>query len=152
PLPSSLYTAPAPPQISTLSLHDALPISTPERFTLTGEYDADGGLAADAPLAVKPPPLAGGPLPTFESSAHGRKLHVGDAVDLAWEPPPAGADFYDVAYSADGGGRWSSLASGSATGYRFVAPDTAASALIEVVARRGDTVLGTWLSAPLPSH
>src|SRR5262249_32731354 len=40
--------------------------ATTGRFTLTGEYDADGWFSADAPLTVTHPSLTGGPLPAFE--------------------------------------------------------------------------------------
>jgi subtilisin family serine protease len=122
--------------------------------TLTGEYDAGGWFAAGASLAISAPGMAGGPLPAFGSDLRPTILRGGAAVDLAWLPPAGGADAYDVAYSADGGVRWSVVDHGPGTAFRYVPPEPATSGLLEVVARRGDAVAGTWLSAPfivLPS-
>ena len=119
-----------------------------DTVTLSGEFDAGGWFTAEAPLHVRPPALTGGPLPAFGSGAPTQKLRTDDTTPLEWSAPADGAERYDVMWSADGGMRWSALASVSAPPYAFVAPDTSSGALVEVVAKRGDAVAGTWLSAP----
>jgi hypothetical protein len=119
-----------------------------DTVTLSGEYDVGGWFAADALLRVTPPALSGGPLPAFASGARERKLESDQTVELAWNAPAEPADRYDVAWSADGGVRWTTLASPTSTHFALVLPDTTSGALVEVVARHGDQVVGTWLSAP----
>jgi hypothetical protein len=119
-----------------------------DTVTLSGEYDIGGWFAADALLHVTPPALSGGPLPAFASGEREQRVRADETIALEWSAPTAGAERYDVAWSADGGARWRTLASPIVNALALLAPDTASSALIEVVARHGDTVAGTWLSAP----
>jgi hypothetical protein len=75
-------------------------------------------------------------------------VRIDEPVPLDWGAPAGGADRYDVAWSGDGGARWIALASLSSAPFALVSPDTSSNALVEVVARRGGAVVGTWLSAP----
>jgi hypothetical protein len=119
-----------------------------DTVTLSGEYDAGGWFVAEAPLHVTPPSLSGGPLPAFASGEREQKWRTDDTIPLDWSAPASGAERYDVAWSADGGVRWTTLASVTSSSFALVAPDTTSGALVEVVARHGDAVAGTWLSAP----
>jgi len=117
-----------------------------DTVTLSGEYDVGGWFAADALLHVTPPALTGGPLAGF--GERGEKRRIDEPIALDWSAPAAGAERYAVMWSADGGVRWTTLASVTAPRYTLVAPDTTSGALVEVVASQGDAVVGTWLSAP----
>ena len=119
-----------------------------DTVTLSGEYDAGGWFASDAPLHVSPPSLSGGPLPGFGSADQPQKLRIDDTVALEWGAPAAGAERYAINWSADDGRRWITLASVLAPPFTLVLPDTTPGALVEVVATKGDAVVGTWLSAP----
>jgi hypothetical protein len=115
---------------------------------LSGEYDALGWFAAEAPLRVRPPALTGGPLPAFGSDARPWKIRADDTIALTWSAPAVLVERYDVAWSADRGVRWTTLASVTAPAFALVPPDTSSGALVEVVARHGDAVVATWLTAP----
>jgi subtilisin family serine protease len=119
-----------------------------DTVTLSGEYDVGGWFAAAALLLVTPPSLEGGPLPAFGAGLRERKIESDQTIQLAWTAPEAPTDRYDVAWSADGGMRWTTLASLTGTQFALVPPDTTSGAIVEVVARHGDQVVGTWLSAP----
>ncbi|HEY6195720.1 MAG TPA: S8 family serine peptidase [Candidatus Eisenbacteria bacterium] len=125
-----------------------VPAGEAQVVTLTGEFDAGGWFAAGTRVSVIAPAIVGGPLPAFGSPLPTRMFRGNDAVDLAWIPPPGGPDSYDVAYSRDGGVRWNVVAHGTQPVFEFLPGDTTFQALLEVVARHGDVVLGTWLSAP----
>ena len=86
-----------------------------------------------------------GPLPAFGTDPHGFSVRDDETIALTWSPPEGGAD-RDVAFSTDAGVRWSVLASGSARRRHSSPGHVGRRALVEVVARRGDAVLGTWLS------
>ena len=116
--------------------------------TLSGEYDAGGWFAAPAVLSVAAPDVVGGPIPSFGSSLPVRRFRGHEVISLAWIPPVAEPDGYTVAYSSDGGLRWTLVGGATQPRFDFMPPDTTTQALLEVVARRGDSVLGTWLSAP----
>jgi subtilisin family serine protease len=131
--------------LDVLSRSGAAPRDT---VTLAGEYDAGGWFAADTPLRVAPPSLTGGPLPAFASGEREQKWRTEDTILLDWGIPATGVERYDVNWSADGGVRWTTLASVTAPPFALVAPDTTSGALVEIVARHGDAVAGTWLSAP----
>jgi subtilisin family serine protease len=134
----------------TLSAVDVLARSGGARDSvqLSGEYDGLGWFAAEALLRVRPPALTGGPLPSFGADARTWKIRSDDTVDLTWGAPAAAVERYDVAWSGDGGVRWAPLASVTSAAYALVPPDTSSAALVEIVARAGDAVVATWLSAP----
>jgi hypothetical protein len=115
---------------------------------LSGEYDVLGWFAAEALLRVRPPTMSAGPLPSFGSDASPWRARTDDTIDLVWGAPGRPVERYDVAWSADGGVRWTLLASVASAAYALVPPDTSSSALVEIVARHGDAVVATWLSAP----
>jgi subtilisin family serine protease len=131
-----------------LDLLGVLPGGDSQPVTLSGEYDRGGWFATTTTLSVTPPSIVGRLLPEFGSSLPMRKFRGHEAVDLEWRPPVGGAEDYEVAYSADGGQRWTVLGNGALPRFAFIPPDTTGQALLEVVARRGDAVLATWLSAP----
>ncbi len=116
--------------------------------TLSGEYDVGGWFAAHATLSIAEPDMAGGPIPKFGSAQPTRRFRGHEAIGLAWIPPDGEPDGYSVAYSSDRGLRWTTVGGGTLPRFEFIPPDTTTGAMLEVVARRGDSVLGTWLSAP----
>ncbi len=119
-----------------------------QTVTLSGEYERGGWFAAPASLSVAGPEIVGGPLPPFGSPLPPRTFRGHEAIGIEWIPPAGGADDFAVAYSADGGVRWTVIGGGDVPRLDFIPPDTTTSGMLEVMARRGDTVLGTWLSAP----
>jgi hypothetical protein len=125
----------------------AVPAGDAQPVTLSGEFDRGGWFSAGTQLAVARPGIVGGPLPSFGSPLPARRFRGNEAIDLAWIPP-AGADSYDIAYSSDGGVRWTLESQKTQPTFGFIPVDTTSDALLEVVARRGDAVLDTWLSAP----
>jgi hypothetical protein len=116
--------------------------------TLSAEFEPGGWLAATGTLAVTPPSMAGRLLPAFGSGEPTRTFRGQEAIDVEWIPPEGGADRYDIAYSGDGGVRWTVVGSGARTSFAFIVPDTTSQAMMEIVARRGDAVVATFLTAP----
>jgi len=97
---------------------------------------------------VTRPTIVADPLPPFGSPLVPRVFRGNEAISLSWIPPDGGADGYEVAYTSDGGVRWAVVSRTSLPRVAFIPVDTTSAALVEVVARRGDAVVGTWLSAP----
>lgn len=124
-----------------------LPAQAAGDWKLSGEYESSGWFEASASLEVHAPALSGGPLPAFGSDGPPAVLRAGDPVVLQWQPPPGGADDYAVAYSPDGGLRWHDLGHPVTTQFTLVPAEASEAAMVEVVARRGDAVLGTWLTS-----
>jgi hypothetical protein len=116
-------------------------------WQVSGEYESSGWFEAAAVLDVHLPTLSGGPLPAFGSPDPPPLLREGEPFELQWEPPATGADDYAVSYSTDGGLRWNTLGHPVAPRFTLVPPEASEAAMVEVVARRGDAVLGTWLSS-----
>jgi len=125
-----------------------LPGGLGPQAALSGEFEAGGWFEARAPLALQAPGMEAGGLPGFGSGEPAPELRTGDRVSLTWTPPAGGAEDYALAFSADGGVRWRELGVTPGPAFTFAAAETTSRALVEVVARRGDTVLGSWLSAP----
>ena len=115
---------------------------------LSAEFEPGGWVAVSGALAVTPPGMAGQVLPAFGSGEPTRVFRGHEKIDLAWFPPDAGADLYDVAYSSDGGVRWTVVGKSTGTVVGYMVPDTTSQAMLEVVARRGDAVVATFLSDP----
>jgi subtilisin family serine protease len=134
--------------LRALDVLAAVPAADTQVVTLTGEFDAGGWFTAGTPLLVAHPGLVGGPLPAFGSGLPARSFRGNETVNLTWSPPAGGADSYDIAYTSDGGVRWKVVGHGPPLAFGFIPVDTTSQALVEVVARRGDAVLDTWLSAP----
>ena len=134
--------------LRALDLVAVLPAGDVQAVTLSGEFDPDGWFAAGTQVSVAHPGIVGGPLPAFGSALPERTFRGNEAVDLAWIPPAGGADTYEVAYTSDGGVRWTVVAHDTQPRFGFIPVDTTSRALLEVVARRGDAVVDTWLSAP----
>ncbi len=124
-----------------------LPKGAGPEVVLSGEYETSGWFEAAATLDVHAPALSGGPLPSFGSGDALPVLHVGESLDLQWQPPSGGADDYVVSYSSDGGTRWSELGHPVLPRFTLVPPEASGTAMVEVVARRGDAVLGAWLTS-----
>jgi len=133
----------------TVDLLGLAPTGLGPGVTWTGEYERSGWFAAGAPFELRVPSITGPALPAFGSAPAPAELQAGEPFTLAWSPPAGGADDYAVAWSADGGTRWSDLGYSTTPRFTLVPPDSSGAALVEIVARRGDAVLGTWLSAPL---
>src|SRR5262245_30849183 len=134
--------------VRALDLLRILPQGIGPDVALTGEFAQAGWFECRPALELSAPALEGGPLPAFGAGGAPAVLRVGETTTLAWSPPAGGSADYVVALSADGGERWSELGRVTMPGFSFVPGDTSSSALLEVVARAGDQVLGTWLSAP----
>ena len=134
--------------LRAVDLLAVMPAGETQAATLTAEFEPGGWLAASATLAVAPPEMTGRLLPAFGSSLPTRKFRGNEIIDVEWIPPAGGAERYDVAYSGDGGVRWTVLGQGTRTEFGFIAPDTTTRAMLEVVARRGDAVVATFLTAP----
>ena len=117
-------------------------------MALSGEIEPGGWFSAGTQLAVTQPRIVCGPLPAFGTALPPRVFRGNEAVDLAWIPPAGGADSYDVAYSSDGGVRWTNVVHGTRPQSGFIPVDTTSRAILEVLARRGDAVVDSWLSAP----
>ena len=129
---------------------DLLVLAPPEpasAWVLSGEYESSGWFEAAAALEVHEPSLTGGPLPAFGSGEVPPVLRAGEPTELQWLPPSGGADDYVVSYSSDGGVRWADLGHPVAPRFALVPPEASGEAMVEVVARRGDAVLGTWLTS-----
>ena len=133
--------------LRAVDLLAAVPAGEAQAVTLSGEFDAGGWFTAGTRVSVTAPGIVGGPLPAFGSPLPTRTFRGNDAVNLTWLPPAGGADSYDVAFSRDGGVRWNVVAHGTQPVFAFLPGDTTFQALREVVARRGDVVVDTWLSA-----
>jgi len=116
-------------------------------WQVSGEYESSGWFEAAAVLDVHLPALSGGPLPAFGSPEPPPRLRVGEPFELRWEPAAGGADDYVVSFSPDGGMRWSELGHPVVPSFALTPPEASDAAMVEVVARRGDAVLGTWLSS-----
>jgi hypothetical protein len=125
-----------------------LPEGGDRNVTLSGEYEQGGWFAAPAELHLVAPDIVGGPIPAFGSPLPERAFRGHEVISLAWIPPDGEPDGYSVAYSSDGGLRWTEVGGNTAPRYDFMPPDTTSHGLLEVIARRGDRVLGTWLSKP----
>jgi len=134
--------------IRAVDLLARLPEGGERTVKLSGEYVAGGWFSASASVSVAAPSLVGGPLPGFGSPLPRRSFRGQEGIAIAWLPPEGEPDFYSVAYSPDGGVRWTTVGGGSQPRFAFVPPDTSSQAMLEVIARRGDSVLGSWLSAP----
>jgi subtilisin family serine protease len=134
--------------VRAVDLLERLPGGAGPGFAVSGEFGAGGWFEQQADLSLRPPAMVAGPLPAFGSSEPPPPVRTGEPVALNWAPPAAGADDYAVAWSADGGTRWSELDHVSGTAFAAALPETSSRALLEIVARSGDAVTGTWLSAP----
>ncbi len=134
--------------LRALDVLAAVPAADTQSVTLTGEFDAGGWFSAGTRLAVSRPGMVGGPLPAFGSGLPARSFRGNEGVHLQWNPPAGGADSYDVAYTSDGAVRWKVVGQVATPAFGFIPVDTTSEALVEVVARRGDAVVDTWLSAP----
>jgi subtilisin family serine protease len=125
-----------------------LPEGSGAEVALTGEFESAGWFEARTPLLLRAPRMEAGGLPAFGSGGTPPEIRTGDELELTWTPPAGGADDYAVTFSADGGVRWRELGVTSEPAFTFALRETTSHALVEVVARRGDTVPGSWLSAP----
>ena len=116
--------------------------------TLSAEFEPGGWASLSAALSVTQPSMGGRFLPAFGSGEPTRVFRGHEKIDLEWFPPDLGADLYDVAYSSDGGVRWTVVGKSTGTSVGYMVPDTTSRAMLEVVARKGDAVVATFLTDP----
>lgn len=116
--------------------------------TLSAEFEPGGWASLSAALSVTQPSMGGRFLPAFGSGEPTRVFRGHEKIDLEWFPPDLGADLYDVAYTSDGGVRWTVVGKSTGTSVGYMVPDTTSRAMLEVVARKGDAVVATFLTDP----